>query len=264
MFCTQITFPITQRDLEEVFRIKHEGFSRLGRASRLRLRFNYFNPDEYYEAVVEKLITGNCTWLDVGCGRYVFPSNVKLAQILAKRCSLLVGVDPDETINENILLHSRNQTTIDNFRSDRTFDVVTLRMVAEHIDDPRQAVASLARLTRPGGKVVIYTVNRWSPVPIITWITPFKLHHSLKRLLWEGEEAKDTFPVRYRMNTRTTLVRLFREAGFREKHFAYLDDLRTFSRFRATLFLELCAGRILRSLKLTYPENCLLGIYERI
>ena len=99
-------------------------------------------------------------------------------------------------------------------------------------------------------------------VPIVTWIAPFALHHSLKRFLWDTE-AKDTFPVAYRMNTRSSLRRLFETHGFRESGFAYLDDCRTLQRFRATLFLELATWRLLHSVGVTYPENCLLGTYER-
>jgi 2-polyprenyl-3-methyl-5-hydroxy-6-metoxy-1,4-benzoquinol methylase len=262
-FTTENIPLVTQSELQEMFRLRHDPLDRVGWAPRMRLRFNYFSPDEYYEAVVNKLVTANGTWLDVGCGRYVFPSNIRLARMLSKRCGLLVGVDPDPTIDENTVIHSRSKTSIEHFHTDHTFDLVTLRMVAEHIANPQAALSSLARLTKPGGKVVIYTINRWSPVPIITWITPFKSHHPIKRFLWEAEE-KDTFPVSYRMNTRKELRKLFEMAGFRERHFAYLDDCRSLARFRPTLFLELSCRTVLRSLRIRYPENCLLGVYERL
>jgi 2-polyprenyl-3-methyl-5-hydroxy-6-metoxy-1,4-benzoquinol methylase len=255
--------PVNQRDLEEVFRLRHNDFDRLGWAPRMRLRFNYYSPDEYYEAVVNKLVTSNCSWLDVGCGRYVFPNNINLARSLADRCALLVGVDPDETIEENTFVHSRHRTTIEDFLSDRMFDLVTLRMVVEHFARPESVVRSLSRLTKPGGKVVVYTINRWSAVSLITWLTPFKLHHPIKSLLW-GAEEKDTFPVMYRMNTRNVLLRLFQQSGFTERYFTYLDDCRSLSRFRVTQCLELSSWRVMRALGCRYPENCLLGIYERI
>jgi SAM-dependent methyltransferase len=228
----------------------------------MRLRFSHFTPDDYYEAVVSKLITPTSKWLDVGCGRNLFAGNERLARILAARSSLLVGVDPDGTIEENPFVHERAHTAVENYHTHHTFDVVTLRMVAEHVASPDRTVAALARLTKPGGTVVVYTINRWSPVPIVTWIVPFALHHPLKRLLWDTE-AKDTFPVTYRINTRRSLRRLFGIHGFRECEFAYLADCRTLGRFRATLFVELATWRLLDSVGVTYPENCLLGIYER-
>ena len=122
---------------------------------------------------------------------------------------------------------------------------------------------SLSQLTKPGGRVVVYTINRWSAVSVITWLTPFKLHHPIKSLLW-GSEEKDTFPVTYRMNTRGALVRLFQRSGFREQYFTYLDDCRSLSRFRATQVCELYSWRVMRALGWRYPENCILGIYERL
>ncbi len=176
---------------------------------------------------------------------------------------MLVGVDPDETVNENTFVHQRVTACIEDYQSDQTFDLVTLRMCAEHVAEPDRAVAAFSRLTKPGGKVIIYTINRWSPVPIITWIVPFGLHHPIKRLIWKTEE-KDTFPVSYLMNTRKQLIQLFQRHGFREYYFAYLDDCRTSSRFRALQFVELAGWKLLKSLGIRYPENCLLGIYEHL
>jgi ubiquinone/menaquinone biosynthesis C-methylase UbiE len=107
---------------------------------------------------------------------------------------LLMGVDPGPTIDENAPIHCGSKTTIENFHSDQTFDVITLRMVAKDVTDLEPVVTSLARLTRPEGKVVIDTINRWSTVPIVTSINPFDFHHAIKRFLWSTVN-KDTFPV---------------------------------------------------------------------
>jgi hypothetical protein len=66
------------------------------------------------------------------------------------------------------------------------------------------------------------------------------------------------------MNTRRQLARLFSAAGFREAHFAYLDDCRLLARFRFLNLCELAAWRLWKTLGLKYPENCLLGVYERL
>jgi len=65
------------------------------------------------------------------------------------------------------------------------------------------------------------------------------------------------------MNTRRALQRVFRSHGFAESEFAYLDDCRTLAVFRLTLILELSIWRSLHALGITYPENCLLGVYRR-
>jgi SAM-dependent methyltransferase len=229
----------------------------------MRLRFGYFTPEEVYQVTVDRLLAPGDCWLDVGCGRHIFPGNPDLAHTLVGRCATLVGVDPDPTLEENPFVHERVRGTIDEFHTDRTFDVVTLRMVAEHIIDPGSAVAALARLTSPGGRVVVFTPNQWSPVSLIARVLPTSLHHPIKHFLWKTEK-KDTFPVAYRMNTRRRLRRLFEEHGFRAASFAYLDDCRTFANIRPLLYLELVVRSGFNAMGLSYPENCLLGVYQRL
>jgi SAM-dependent methyltransferase len=228
----------TGDELARLFRLKYGDPATTGWAPRMWHRLGYFTPDDYYEATVSKMIGEGCAWIDVGCGRDLFPSNRMLSRELADRCVVLVGVDPDDTLDENPYVHERVKSTLDDFRINREFDVVTLRMVAEHIGDPAAAVASLARITRPGGKVIVFTVNQWTPVSVLAKLIPFRLHHPIKRRLWKTEE-KDTFTVAYRMNTRKRLAQLFGAGGFIELYFAYLDDCRTFYRSKSLHTAEL-------------------------
>ncbi len=116
---------------------------RMGWSPRLRQRHNYDTPDELYEAAVSAFVTADTIWLDVGCGRDLFPSNRAAAAMLARRCRLLVGLDPSDNVEENPVLHERVRCAIENYRSDREYDLVTMRMVAEHIETPEAAVAAL-------------------------------------------------------------------------------------------------------------------------
>lgn len=259
---SQNTMKPSRDELERIFRQKHGDPAKTGRAPKTRFSFGYFTPDEYYEAVVSKLVETGCSWLDVGGGRDVFPNNQALANELAARCCRLVAVDPSDTVEENQFAHRRVRAKIEDFASSEPFDLATFRMVAEHIETPEPAVAALARLVKPKGMVVIYTINKWSPVSLASWLTPFWLHHPIKQLLWKTAE-KDTFPVAYKMNTRRRLRDLFQHGGFHEQHFAYLDDCRTCHRFRVLHYLELGLWRLLRMAAVPYPENCLLGVYQR-
>jgi 2-polyprenyl-3-methyl-5-hydroxy-6-metoxy-1,4-benzoquinol methylase len=254
---------ITEEDLAQVFRLKHNDPERMGWLPRLHQRMGYYTPDEYYEAMVAKLVTEGCSWIDLGCGHDLFPHNQQLAAILSKRCGLLVGVDPDETLNDNPFVHEKVRSTIDSYHTTRTFDVLTLRMVAEHIADPATTLEALARLSAPGSKVVVYTVNLWAPLSVLAWLIPFRFHHAIKRLVW-GTEERDTFPVVYKLNTRHRLKESFARHGFQEVFFSRPDDCRTLSGFRWPHLAELFLWRLLKAVGASFPENCLLGVYERV
>jgi SAM-dependent methyltransferase len=254
---------LTVDRLIKTFWTKHGSPRDCGSGPARRFRFGYFTPDDVYETVLAQLVSPRSAWLDVGGGRDVFPSNPALARQLATRCGVLVGIDPDNNIHDNSYVHERVQTTIEEFKSERSFDVVSMRMVAEHMTNPEAVIGALGRLVQPRGKVVIYTVNWYSPITLCSRAVPFHFHHACKQILWQTEE-RDTFPTAYKMNTRKQLRRLFNQEHFRELYFAYLDDCRTFARFRFLNLMELSFWRILRTLGLPYPETCLLGVYERL
>ena len=251
-----------QRHMPDVLQFKYGAPATRGWSPRLRDQFGYRSPDDWYEATLFHLIGSSTEWLDVGCGRNIFPSNPAAAAHLAKRCALVVGIDPSDNVRDNTLVHEWAQCLLQDYETDRQFDLVTMRMVAEHIEDPSTAMAALQRLVRPGGRVVIYTVAKFSPASMVAAVTPMPVHHFAKRVLWGGEE-RDTFPVAYRMNTRKDLRAQFETVGFREEAFRYLDDCRSFAQWKALAAVELAMWRTLRSIGLRYPESCLLGVYQK-
>ncbi|MBI2827563.1 MAG: class I SAM-dependent methyltransferase [Planctomycetia bacterium] len=252
----------TRQDMEKHSDDLYGDVRKHGWRVRMMHRFGYFGSEAWYEATVDKLVTEGCSWLDVGGGKAIFPDNKRLSEALSRRCGLLVGVDPSDNIASNPYVYEAVKCRIDEYESDRKFDVVTLRMVAEHIENPKPAVESLSRLMTTGGTVVIFTPNRWSPVSVAASIIPFSLHQPITHFLW-GTKQEDVFPTVYKMNTRRQLRTLFEDAGFAEIAFSYLDNCSTFQRFRASCFLELSLWWVLRKVRLRYPENNLLGVYEK-
>jgi hypothetical protein len=76
-------------------------------------------------------------------------------------------------------------------------------------------------------------------------LVPFSLHHPIKALFW-GSEEEDTFPVRYKMNSRAALKRVFDSAGLSEILFSKLDDLSIWSRYRLMNYAELMTWSVMR------------------
>jgi 2-polyprenyl-3-methyl-5-hydroxy-6-metoxy-1,4-benzoquinol methylase len=253
----------TPAQLARIFNLKYRKQAQLGWGPRARLRVSYFTPDDFYEAMVDRLVQPGTDWIDIGCGRDIFPQNENLARELAQRCGKLVGVDPDPNVLDNPFVKERHQGLIESFQTEHRFGVITLRMVAEHIEHPNAAVTKLAQLCRRGGSVVIFTPSKWAPVSFVARCTPFALHHPVKKFLWKSE-ARDTFPVQFKMNTRGRLRELFAAASFAEQFFSYLPDCRLFAHFRAANRVELALWRISRALNVPYPENCLLGVYRKL
>jgi SAM-dependent methyltransferase len=249
-------------DLASLAALKYGDLAAGGWGPRLRHRFGYFTPDDWYEAWVWHLVGAETNWLDVGCGRALFPSNDAAARVLAARCKCLTGLDPSDNIDDNPYVHRRAKCRLEDFVPAGTFDLITLRMVAEHVTDPAAAAGALARLAGPEAHVVIYTVNKWSPVSLIAAATPMSVHHAVKSVLWGGEE-RDNFPTAYKMNSRAALRTLFSSVGLEEVSFSYLSDTRATGRFLAANFVELSIWWLLRLAGATYPENCLLGVYHK-
>jgi 2-polyprenyl-3-methyl-5-hydroxy-6-metoxy-1,4-benzoquinol methylase len=248
--------------LEQVFRLKYGPPEAAGWGPTLRRRFDYFQPDDHYEALVSGLVLPGTRWLDVGCGRDLFPFNHELARVLAQRAGRLTGVDPDATLDENPFVHEKCKARIDDYDGQGGFDLVTLRMVAEHIADPERSIAAVHRALAPGGLAVVYTVFAASPVPLLTRLLPMAWRHRIKAFLWRTA-AKDTFPTCFLMNTRGQLRRLFAGRSMHERLFLRLDDCRTFSRFRWLLELELRTRSVCTLLHVPYPEHCILAVYQK-
>lgn len=248
--------------LRQMFHRRYGPQRTLGWGPRLRQSCAHYTPDDYYEALVAGLVVQGMSWLDVGCGRELFPSNLGLAEALSKRCENLTGVDPDPTLDENPWVHEKIRGGIDLFDGESRFDLVTMRMVAEHIADPAACVKSIARALRPGGLAVVYTVSAVSPMPLLTCLAPMSLRHVVKSWLW-GTQPKDTFPTCFKMNSRAVLERQFLAVGMKEAAFMRLDDCRTFARFRSMAKLEMNLMRACRAIGVPYPEHCLLGIYRK-
>ena len=97
--------------------------------------------------------------------------------------------------------------------SDESFDIVIADNVLEHLENPAEVFGEVARVLKPSGHFLAKTPNLWHYMPTIARLTPHSFHQFFNRL--RGREGEDTFPTRYRANTRAALERWAASAGFR-------------------------------------------------
>jgi 2-polyprenyl-3-methyl-5-hydroxy-6-metoxy-1,4-benzoquinol methylase len=253
-------FTVSSEELMGLFGPKYSRKPKQGWGPSLRLKYGYFSPDDYYEALVGKLLLPGAEWCDVGCGRKIFPDYPELAQQYASRCSYVFGIDPDDNVRENAFVHDYFQGLVEDCPTERQFDLVTMRMVAEHIANPGLSLSRVARLLKPTGHIVIYTPHKWAPVSIIANLTPFALHNPLKQLLWPGIQTRDTFPTQYKLNTFQDLSRHAEAAGLALAHYSRLDDCRITTAYRTLNRMELRLRKSLRAVGLPHPEACIIAV----
>lgn len=253
---------ITEDDIKRHFKKKYGDPSTTGWGPKRRFNFGHTLPGDLYECKLDKVVTPDTIWIDVGGGSSIFPDNPNLSYELANRCHKLLAVDPSKNVLNNPFCHECINEKFEDAETDELFNLATFRMVAEHIDQPDLVVKKLKSIIAPEGLVVIYTINKLCPIPIITRLTPFSWHHKIKNFIWGGHE-KDTFPVKYKMNSKKDLNRLFLSNGFRNVEFTYFDDTSATINNNPLNFIELCFWYVFKKFGLKYIENNIFAIYKK-
>jgi 2-polyprenyl-6-hydroxyphenyl methylase/3-demethylubiquinone-9 3-methyltransferase len=102
--------------------------------------------------------------LDVGCGGGI------LSEAMARAGARVLGIDLSQSVLDVAELHALDGKVAVQYRTAAAeelarerpagFDLVTCMEMLEHVPDPKAAVGALATLVKPGGDVIVSTLNR--------------------------------------------------------------------------------------------------------
>ena len=113
---------------------------------------------------VERLGLRGKQVLDVGCGGGI------LSEAMARAGASALGIDLSQAVLDVAELHALQAGISAAYRNiageelaeerPGAFDLVTCMEMLEHVPDPAATVRALAALTKPGGDIVVSTLNR--------------------------------------------------------------------------------------------------------
>ena len=187
--------------------------------------------DELFRRRVLSVLASGDDLLDLGAG-----SGRLAAMDFRGFAKSITGIDPDERVLDNPYL---DEAFIGIGEAlpfpDKTFDVVVSDNVFEHLSQPRDVLAEIRRVLRPGGRLLVKTTNRHHYIALIARATPHRFHEwfNLKR----GRPTDDTYPTRYLLNDRKTLRREATRGGWRVEEIQMIEGRPEYTRVNPILYL---------------------------
>jgi SAM-dependent methyltransferase len=180
----------------------------LERQNAYRDRYRAMRPGwrssgEQLEALVRAHLNQQSHVLDLGCGRG------GVVELIWRDVELAAGLDPDVP---SLAEHRAPGMPVICGRGEHlpfaaeSFDLIVCLWVVEHLESPEVVLREVRRILRPGGHFVFLTPNLRNPLLLMNRVAKAlpQLQRRIVPRLYGRVEA-DTFPVRYRANTESTI-----------------------------------------------------------
>jgi SAM-dependent methyltransferase len=173
---------------------------------------------------VNALLKPEMTVLDLGAGRGLlaeYPvAAVRDLYLLRGKVKEVIGVDIDPVVKTNpsldrALIYDGRTIPLEN----NSIDLIIADHTFEHLDDPGQVAAEIARVLKPGGWVCARTPYILSLLALASSVAPNRMHARLLGAIQPERREIDVFPTRYRLNSFRALNRFFPRREW--EHFSY-------------------------------------------
>jgi SAM-dependent methyltransferase len=221
-------------------------------AAQALLERHYPLEDDVYfqfERNVRSFLTPKTVLLDAGCGR-----EAGTLRRMAPLVHEAIGIDEIDfaaPAEANLTLINADLHHIP--LADGCADVVIARSVVEHLEDPLMAYREFYRLLKPEGRFFLITPNRMHYAMIAASLIPNRFHARVVKFS-EGRPHEDTFPTRYRSNSRRKIHALAAGSGFTVRAFDYLGECPHYLLFHSLAFrLGMVYDRLTRAVPALAP-----------
>jgi len=186
------------------------------------------------------LITPETVLLDVGCGRK------GIMERYVGRTRLAVGVDLSlDALKRNRVLDRLARAEAHRLPfKDHSFDVILTQWLVEHLERPDLACAEMARVLRPGGRMLIVTNSVYHPMMFLSAVLPAGLRDRAKKRVFPPEYEEDTFTTYYRCNSARRVRRLLSPLSLARVRFKYAGDVSIFVFSRVVIGLAMLYEKI--------------------
>ncbi len=207
-------------------------------------------PGVVFHQAIADAATPDSVRFEIGCGR-----EAQSLRQLSDHFALSLGVDFEIATQGSA--ETRWRTAVADAHRipvrSGAVDVVTMTDVVEHLADPTQVFRECARVLRPGGRLIIVTVNKWFLPVVLGRLLPHRLRQRVNQVASATEE-EDTFPAYYRANTPGDLYAVARAAGLRPLEMRYISHHPRYFMFSVLVYrMAIMAERVVRRFECLAP-----------
>jgi SAM-dependent methyltransferase len=142
-----------------------------------------------------------------------------------------------------------------------TSDLATANMVVEHVARPEQLFAEIARVLKPGGRLLLHTPNADGYTTRLTRLLPDRLLAPIAETLL-GRAAEDVYPTYYRANTEAAFTVLLNTPQWRLERLDHVESSAQCAHVPPAAALELAAIRLFRAERRKHLRACLIVVAE--
>lgn len=187
--------------------------------------------DRLFREIILSSVDAQSIILDLGAGAGIVPQ-MNFKGEVGRVC----GVDLDPRVVSNPFLDEGRVSDAGRIPyAASEFDLVFSDNVMEHIDNPAEVFAEVARVLKPGGIFLFKTPNRAHYMPMIARLTPHWFHQWVNKK--RGRAEVDTFPTRYRVNNPEAVYRWASEAGLEVSEISLVESRPEYLRMAWPLYL---------------------------